>query len=562
MNAHHTRIPRPPRRAAQVGGTVAAVSLLVCAQSSALAGGLPSLDEPLKSGNRATADAAVVVGIEDYAFVPDVPFANRDARAMYQFLVYTRGVPSEQVHLLDKGVNREALLKALETARAEVSTGGTLWVYFAGHGAASPTTGERLLLGDDVRGDAATLEARGVALSQVLGTVKGDDHHALVIVDACYSGAGRGGEPVVEGRFAVPASALSVDPQVALWTAADQNQTAMPLEGAEHGAFTFLLVGAMRGWADGQMDGKRDGTVTAEEAFLYVQDGLRTLQVRGQSSTWTGSSRADWSLVTGPSLEATPELDPSAVHEPPSPAPPPEPEPEPAPPTPTPEPVAVPEEPDRDGVGLTWVSTGRDAYARAYGLPGSDGYFYDNGLGCVSLLAQQDGIWTESVFVGKKDCGAWPVVQVATDATKMVVRPDGEDDITLVRRGTELKGRTGTWSGTMAYDRFDAVKEMGAALGLGRRGGKLQSTEATLQLTEKAGTMTWMDGCTASLRLVATEEEIVAYRPKWDRPLACDISADVHVMEVAGDKAVVFVAGPQSVVTVFGVLDRTDLETP
>ena len=39
---------------------------------------------------------------------------------------------------------------------ALATDGGVVWVYFAGHGAASPETGERLLLGDDIRPDLAT----------------------------------------------------------------------------------------------------------------------------------------------------------------------------------------------------------------------------------------------------------------------------------------------------------------------------------------------------------------------------------------------------------------------
>jgi hypothetical protein len=42
-----------------------------------------------------------------------------------------------------------------------------------------------------------------------------------------------------------------------------------------HGAFTYLVAGALRGWADGELDGARDGAVTAEEAAQFVQQGLR-----------------------------------------------------------------------------------------------------------------------------------------------------------------------------------------------------------------------------------------------------------------------------------------------
>ncbi len=42
-------------------------------------------------------------------------------------------------------------------------------------------------------------------------------------------------------------------------------------------------MGALRGWADGELDGRRDGSVTAEEAQAYVTRVLRAAQVQGQT---------------------------------------------------------------------------------------------------------------------------------------------------------------------------------------------------------------------------------------------------------------------------------------
>ncbi len=67
---------------------------------------IPDLDEPARTGARASSDSAVIVGLEDYFVLPDVPYAKRDATVMYETLVYTRGIPSDRVQLLDKGANR------------------------------------------------------------------------------------------------------------------------------------------------------------------------------------------------------------------------------------------------------------------------------------------------------------------------------------------------------------------------------------------------------------------------------------------------------------------------
>ena len=113
---------------------------------SSMAHGFPAHDTPHRVGADAPADAAVVVGIEDYFALPDVPFATRDATAVSDLLIYTIGVPTARVSVLTKQASKERIEASIRDAAAQVGDGGTLWVYFAGHGAASPTTGERLLL--------------------------------------------------------------------------------------------------------------------------------------------------------------------------------------------------------------------------------------------------------------------------------------------------------------------------------------------------------------------------------------------------------------------------------
>lgn len=293
----------------------------------------PDILEPLRTGQRAPGDAAVVIGIERYPFVSDVPHAQRDAQAMYNLLVYTRGVPADRVRLLDRGANREQILEAVADAGRKVGQDGAVWVYFAGHGAADTTSGERLLLGDDVRQDASAFSARGMSVKAIQDAASAGGGAVNLIVDACYAGVGRSGEELLAGkRFLVPAYAISGNPRLLEWSAAAPNELSGPLNQAQHGAFTYFAVGALRGWADGQLDGVRDGKVTAEEAKLYVNQALRTVQVTDQQSqlTATDPSRlvlsASDQLETGPSASAIAALRDGATTSPvptpgPSPAP-------------------------------------------------------------------------------------------------------------------------------------------------------------------------------------------------------------------------------------------------
>lgn len=266
---------------------------------------LPSVDAPLKTGAKAPADAAVVIGIESYPLLGrDVPYAEADARAVADTLIYTRGIPLGRVHVLTRGTTREDILAAVQDLGDDVRSGGTLFIYFAGHGAASGKS--RTLLGADVKATTDSFAARGVPTNElsILGSKGGGQ--VVMLVDACFGGAGRDGAELVPGtRWLVP-----VDPEEGQWAATIENQVAAPLPEAGHGLFTWLAVGAMRGWADGELSGKRDGEVTADEAQAWVVSALRTMGRKEQTPSLSAdldgfrltrgvSERIDGSVLAG-----------------------------------------------------------------------------------------------------------------------------------------------------------------------------------------------------------------------------------------------------------------------
>ncbi|MBT3220347.1 MAG: hypothetical protein HN348_14775 [Proteobacteria bacterium] len=266
---------------------------------------LPSLSVPLKTGVVAPVDAAVVVGLEDYAFVPDVPYAQADAELFAALLVQTVGVPEERVQVLTNG-GREQIIGAVEEA-ADLARDGTLWVYFAGHGAADPSTGERMLLGDDVKQDPSVFAKRGLKVSVLESLAK---RRLILVLDTCYAGTGRSGESLVAGtRFLVPDYAQPPTKGVLEWTAAGPSELSTPFEAVGHGAFTWFAVGALRGWADGELDGNRNKEVTAREAEVYVARMLRALDQGQHPSLNASQDGHDERLVRKVDEVGPPEVD-------------------------------------------------------------------------------------------------------------------------------------------------------------------------------------------------------------------------------------------------------------
>ena len=268
----------------------------------------PDIDAPLRTGLVAEHDHAVVIGIERYPFLAlDVPYARRDAESFKDFLVYSRGIPRQQIQFLDEA-NRDQIEEAVRWAAERTPSEGTVWVYFAGHGAASASTGHRLLLGDDVRDDIARFEKGGITLEEVQVLASTGGARLVLIVDACYAGVSRSGKPLVEGaRPLVPKSAVATHGHTVVWTAAGPDEIAGPLDPVRHGAFTYFAIGALRGWADGEIDGRQDGRISVAEASAYVERALRSVELRDQRPELVTETGGEWPMAEGTS-ERGPDL--------------------------------------------------------------------------------------------------------------------------------------------------------------------------------------------------------------------------------------------------------------
>jgi hypothetical protein len=266
----------------------------------------PSLGEPPK-GSGGAGDAALIAAIERYAFVAPVPGARANAVDWYNHFVLGRGTPIDSVKLLrDAEVTREKLLRYARRMAARVRPGGTLWFVFIGHGAPSKDGTDSLLVGVDAQQDADSLYERSLRRSELLDVLSGSKAARLVLLfDACFSGRTSQGKPIVPGLqpLVVTGPPTRLDPRVVMLTAAKGNEFAGPLPGADRPAFSYLALGALRGWAD--EDG--NGRVSAREVHAYAQRAMATLvNDRTQTPTLEGSEASDLGAgrEKGPSLAA------------------------------------------------------------------------------------------------------------------------------------------------------------------------------------------------------------------------------------------------------------------
>ncbi len=277
-----------------------AVSAFLLSGGTAVANPWPDLSQPATSAaerQQGARDAALIVAIEDYAHVPDVPGARRNA-ADWRAWLRARGVPHVKVlqdaaamHGFDGRGRPRGILTALEQTAAKVGPGGTLWFVFIGHGAPNgdPAQPDGLLLAQSVQQTADGLQLAGIPvqaelLPRLRPAAKGA--RAVAVLDACFSGKVDADRPLVAGLQPVfVASVGAVPPGVTLLTAAKGDEYAGALPGLGRPAFSYLALGALQGWADQDGDGQISGGEVrqfSEDALFEVVTGRRqTPDARG-----------------------------------------------------------------------------------------------------------------------------------------------------------------------------------------------------------------------------------------------------------------------------------------
>ncbi|MBI5209587.1 MAG: SUMF1/EgtB/PvdO family nonheme iron enzyme [Elusimicrobia bacterium] len=240
----------------------------------------PDLAAPAKAVGGGGHDAAVVVGVEDYLLVADVPGAEANAKAWYDYFTETRGLPVQNVKLVT-GVDatREEMLAAVRSAAGKAGQDGTLWFVFIGHGAPSKDGKDGLLVAVDAQQKAATLQERSLKRSELLKALSESRAGSIrVVLDACFSGRLADGGSIAPGLQPLVTVSMAdpTDARMVVLTAARGNQFAGALPGARRPAFSYLVLGGLRGWT-----GK--ATVTAGDLWRYAVDALEaTLRGRDQ----------------------------------------------------------------------------------------------------------------------------------------------------------------------------------------------------------------------------------------------------------------------------------------
>lgn len=218
-------------------------------------------------------DWGLIIGIEDYADLPHVEYARRDALIVKEYFVKIMGVPEENIiFLIDSDATKariEGYLK--EHIPANVGKDTILYVYFAGHGVPDMKKGNPYLVPYD--GDTRFIAQTGYKLKDFYQDLDNlNIQKVYVFLDSCFSGvASRAAEMLTKGARPALIHAedvhLDSDEIVAI-SAATAEQISNSYPEAKHGLFTYFLLRALKGEADAD----DDRWISVKEIFEYVKN--------------------------------------------------------------------------------------------------------------------------------------------------------------------------------------------------------------------------------------------------------------------------------------------------
>lgn len=239
-----------------------------------------SVDDPpsarLKPSDR---NFALLVGIERYPGLPTVDFAERDVKTLKKYLLTTMGFPERNViELTGASATRSGIEKYLrEWLPRNTDAKSRVLVFFAGHGAPHPASGDAFLVPYD--GDPSFLQTTGLKLKDFYASLeKLPAKEVIVLADACFSGAGgrsvlaKGARPLVT-QVDTPLSPTS---KIVAVAASSGSEITASYEEKGHGLFTYFLLKGLRGEADKN----GDGWVTLQEAYDYLRPNVQKVARR------------------------------------------------------------------------------------------------------------------------------------------------------------------------------------------------------------------------------------------------------------------------------------------
>lgn len=236
---------------------------------------------------------AIVIGVEDYRFLPPAPYAANDARLMTEYFKNTLGVKEVWTFYNQevKGDFFENLFGSEGRLTRSVKSGLTdLFVYYSGHGIPEKDGKDAYLFPYD--GRLSDLNQCGYSLNRFYKAL--DELKAAsvtVFLDACFIGVTKASVRYIPQNISGTKGILVRPPSIQPWlnnphftvfASSHQDESSLAFDSSETGLFTYFLAIGLHGNADSNGDRK----ITLKELADYVSRKVveTSQKIRGEQT--------------------------------------------------------------------------------------------------------------------------------------------------------------------------------------------------------------------------------------------------------------------------------------
>ena len=260
----------------------------------------PDISEPISNiGVNMGEDSALIIAIEDYTYAPDVAGALQNGKDWEQYFIDSAGIPLSQVRFLSNELAyKDAILEVAQELSEKTHETGKIWLVYIGHGANYEN--KPIILDVDAR--QTDISFKKSLLQEELLSVLEQQHDVIALIDACFSGRDTQGLALLTGSQPVVLSSMLEMPKTTILTAATSDQFAGDLPYLSRPSFSYLALGALRGWGDLN----NDGQISLLEVKNYSEEAIASVVVgRRQTPTITGSNE---NQIVSKGREKSPDL--------------------------------------------------------------------------------------------------------------------------------------------------------------------------------------------------------------------------------------------------------------
>lgn len=241
------------------------------------------------TGNKCDKTLALIIANEQYDLAANVDNATNDGLVFKEYCSRTLGIPDENIRYvsnLSYGRMKKTLNDMLELADL-MNGDANMILYYAGHGIPDNKTRDAFLMPVDADGTDTQV---CISLSELYENINSRKlNQCVVFLDACFSGAQRGGDMVVAARgVKLKPKEAKPNGRTIVFTATSDDQAAFSHKEEKHGLFTYFLLKKLQ---------ETKGNVNLGELAEYLCDKVRFESRRINNSPQTPT------VIVAPGIE-------------------------------------------------------------------------------------------------------------------------------------------------------------------------------------------------------------------------------------------------------------------